>query len=81
MAIHFSFDRLEGKGKGVAVLVAEDGASINVPRSLLPAGAKPGDVLALTLEVDPEATKKLAADTARLQEELGRTDPGGDIKL
>ncbi len=81
MTSELSFDRLEGKEKGIAVLVTEDGTSINVPRPLLPAAAKPGDVLRLTLEVDPEATQKLAGDTRRLQEELKQTDPGGDIKL
>ncbi|MFO0892178.1 MAG: DUF3006 domain-containing protein [Isosphaeraceae bacterium] len=81
MSTHLSLDRFEGRGKAIAVLVAEDGASLNVPRAFLPAGARPGDVLKLTLEVDPEATKKLADETSRLQDELKKTDPGGDIKL
>ena len=51
-----SFDRFEGKGKQIAVLVADDGTTLNVPKSLLPAGAKPGDVLILSLEIDPAAT-------------------------
>jgi len=76
-----SFDRLEGREKGIAVLVTEDGTPIHLPRPFLPPGAKPGDVLRLTLDVDPEATEKLASDTRRLQEELKQTDPGGDIKL
>ena len=42
MATRLSFDRFEGKGKQIAVLVADDGATLNVPKSLLPPGAKPG---------------------------------------
>jgi Protein of unknown function (DUF3006) len=81
MPTRLSFDRFEGKGKQVAVLVADDGATLNVPRSLLPSGAKPGDVLALSLELDPGATAKLAKETRSVQDELSKRDPGGDIKL
>jgi hypothetical protein len=81
MPTRLSFDRFEGKGKQIAVLVADDGATLNVPRSLLPAGAKPGDVLTLALELDAGATDKLAKETQRVQDELSKRDPGGDIKL
>jgi hypothetical protein len=76
-----SLDRFEGKDKAIAVLVADDGATVNLPRSLLPPDAKAGDVLRLTLERDPEATREVHDKTARLQEKLQKTDPGGDIKL
>jgi hypothetical protein len=76
-----SFDRFEGKGKQIAVLVADDGATLNVPRSLLPSGAKPGDVLSFSLELDPGGTAQLARETRRLQDDLSKRDPGGDIKL
>ncbi|WP_165227254.1 DUF3006 domain-containing protein [Aquisphaera insulae] len=76
-----SLDRFEGKDKSVAVLVTDGGESIDVPRSLLPAGAKAGDVLRLSLERDEGATRKLADDTRKVQAELRATDPGGDIKL
>ena len=49
MSTRLSLDRFEGKGKQIAVLVADDGATLNVPKSLLPAGAKPGDVLSFSL--------------------------------
>ncbi len=49
MSTRLSFDRFEGKSKQIAVLVADDGATVKVPRSFLPAGAKPGDVLTLSL--------------------------------
>jgi hypothetical protein len=76
-----SFDRFEGKGKQIAVLVADDGATLNVPRSLMPSGAKPGDVLTLALELDAGATAKLEKETRRVQDDLSKRDPGGDIKL
>jgi hypothetical protein len=76
-----SFDRFEGKGKEIAVLVTDQGTTLNVPRSLLPRAAKPGDVLSLSLELDPGATAKLKKDTRSVQDELSERDPGGDIKL
>ena len=81
MPTRLSFDRFEGKGKQLAVLIDDDGAILNVPRSLLPPGAKPGDVLTLTLELDPATTAKLAKETRRVQDDLSKGDPGGDIKL
>jgi hypothetical protein len=47
----------------------------------MPAGAKPGDVLTLALELDAGATAKLAKETRRVQDDLSKRDPGGDIKL
>jgi hypothetical protein len=76
-----SLDRFEGKNKSIAVLLTDDGESINVPRSLLPPGVKAGDVLTLTLERDAEATRKLAEETRQVQKDLKKTDPGGDIRL
>ena len=81
MTTRLSFDRFEGKGKQTAVLVADDGATLNVPRSFLPLGAKPGDVLNLSFEVNPAASAKLRDETRRVQDELSKRDPGGDIKL
>jgi hypothetical protein len=81
MTAQLSLDRFEGRNKAIAVLLTEDGTAIHVPRSLLPPGAKAGDVLRLTLDRDEEATRKLAADTRRIQDELIQRDPGGDISL
>jgi hypothetical protein len=81
VSIRLSIDRFEGKHKEIAVLVSDDGATLNVPASFLPPAAQPGDVLTLTLERDLEATRALAAETKRLQDELSKRDPGGDIKL
>ncbi|MGO9915899.1 MAG: DUF3006 domain-containing protein [Isosphaeraceae bacterium] len=76
-----SLDRFEGRGKEIAVLMTDDGETLNIPRSLLPPGSKPGDVLSLSLEPDAAATRKLADETRRVEERLGDRDPGGDITL
>ncbi len=82
MTTALSFDRIEGKGKQqLAVLVADDGTTVNLPKSLLPPAAKPGDVLTLSLELDAGATARLKAETRRVQDDLSKRDPGGDIKL
>jgi hypothetical protein len=76
-----SLDRFEGKDRSIAVLLTEDGQTIAFPRALLPAGARAGDVLALSLERDAEATRELVEETRAIQDELKRRDPGGDLKL
>lgn len=77
-----TIDRFEGPEKGIAVLVDEDGATREVPRADLPAGARPGDVLTPDLKaVDAEATAALAEASRALQAELKARDPGGDIDL
>ena len=82
MTTRLSFDRFEGKGKQqIAVLVADDGTTLNVPKSFLPPGATPGDVLTLSLDLDPGATAKLKKETKSVQDDLAKRDPGGDIKL
>ncbi len=83
MAVRFSLslDRFEGKGKQIAVLVTDDGDTLNVPKSLLPPDSKPGDVLTLTLEHDARATRDVADQTRKVQDKLSQSDPGGDITL
>jgi len=81
VSVHLSLDRFEGKGQQIAVLLTDDGETLNMPRSLLPSAAKPGDVLTLSLELDPAATRVLAEETRRVQDKLAERDPGGDIKL
>lgn len=78
MPVQLSLDRFEGD---LAVLAAEDGASIDVPRAWLPDDARPGDVLTVAFARDEAATRKLAAETVALQAELKAADDGGDIKL
>jgi Protein of unknown function (DUF3006) len=81
LTTQLSLDRFEGKKKQIAVLVTDDGETLNIPQAMLPPGAKAGDVLALTLEIDSEATRKLTQETQHLQDKLSQRDPGGDIKL
>jgi hypothetical protein len=81
MTNRLSIDRFEGDRKEIAVLLLDDGTAINFPRRLLPRGAKPGDVLTLAIERDPDATRALADRAKKLQDDLKAADPGGDIKL
>jgi hypothetical protein len=76
-----SLDRFEGNSKQIAVLVTDDGQTLNVPRALLPPGSKPRDVFSVSLELDPAATAQLADQTRAVQDKLSKRDPGGDISL
>jgi hypothetical protein len=82
-------DRYEGD---LAVVEVDGRGAIDVPRWLLPAGARPDDVLTLTVERDAErVTATVVRDpaaTARAREaaraavdRLRRRDPGGDVTL
>jgi hypothetical protein len=81
MGVVLSVDRFEGDGKAIAVLVDDEGRTVQMPRAFLPEGTKAGEVVRLALERDPEATAKLKADVAALQDELSGSDPGGDVDL
>ena len=76
-----SIDRFEGDKKQVAVLLTDDGTQINFPKALLPKGVKAGDILSLTIERDTEATRNVARETRAVQDDLKKTDPGGNITL
>jgi hypothetical protein len=81
MKLQLTIDRFEGDKKEIAVLLAEDGTAINFPKRLLPKNARAGDILALTIERDTAATKQVADATRKVQDDLKKTDPGGDVKL
>jgi hypothetical protein len=81
VSTRLSLDRFEGKGKQIAVLVTDEGETLNLPKSILPAGAKPGDVLTLKLERDAAASTRVAEETHQVQDKLAKGDPGGDIKI
>jgi hypothetical protein len=81
MKLSLSVDRFEGDRKDIAVLVAEDGTSVSVPRRLLPEDVEAGDILTITIERDLRATRELVARTKQIQEALKKSDPGGDITL
>lgn len=82
--VALAIDRIEvGKGKGeeIAVLLTDEGFPINVPRGILPASARPGEVLAVTFRRDREATRRVVEETKKIQDDLKANDPGGDIRL
>jgi hypothetical protein len=81
VTIRLSIDRFEGDRKQIAVLLTDDGTPINFPKALLPKGAKAGDILTFQVERDIEATRKVADASKRVQDELKKRDPGGDIRL
>ena len=49
-------DRFEGDF--AVVLVGEEEIKVDIPRQLLPPGAREGSWLKIDLELDPEGTKK-----------------------
>jgi hypothetical protein len=81
VTIRVSIDRFEGDKKQTAVLIADDGTAINFPKALLPKGSKAGELLTLQIDRDAGATRKLAEDTRKVQDQLKKTDPGGDLRL
>lgn len=81
MKVRLAVDRFEGDAKQVAVLLADDGTAIHFPGSLLPPGTKAGDLLNVSVERDAAGTKHLGDQTRSVQEQLKKTDPGGDLKL
>jgi Protein of unknown function (DUF3006) len=79
--LRLTIDRFEGSKKEIAVLLTDDGDQINFPKKLLPKGVKAGDILSIQIERDPEATRQVAEQTRAVQDQLKKTDHGGDIKL
>ncbi len=82
-------DRYES---AIAVLVSDDGGVVEVDRSQLPNGTKPGMVLRVTrdeagellwgdAQIDVEATAKRLEEAEAILGELRKRDPGGDIVL
>ena len=61
------------------------GQMAQLPATVLPSGAKPAQVLRVTIEIDAAATNQALADSAA-QTKKGsdaskKRDPGGDIAL
>jgi Protein of unknown function (DUF3006) len=81
LTLRLTIDRFEGDRKQIAVPLAEDGTAINFPMALLPRGVKAGDLLTFQIDRDAAATRKLAEETRKVQDQLKKTDPGGDIRL
>ncbi len=67
-----TIDRVERdeKGRTRAVLVFDDGQQLVVPSDQLPRGARPQQVLALSLEIDAEETRRRTDRVRRQQKDL-----------
>ncbi len=69
----------------VASIEVDDGTLIRLPHRLLPDGAKEGDVLRVSIEVDrAETNRALAASAEQVKqgsEASRKRDSGGDIVL
>ena len=88
-AAFYAIDRIEG---AMAVVVADDGTSADVQRTLLPARAREGTVLRVSLGSDgrpdwssakldeTERQRRLKAAEEQLKK-MSQGDPGGDIQL
>ena len=63
-------DRFEDKGMAVLLLYPEGRRSFDVPRELLPQGARPGDVFEINFVHDRQETERMAAENKRLMDEL-----------
>ena len=63
------------------ILELPDGTTFNFPRSLIPEGAKEGDVLYFEISIDEEATRKRRKHIQELLDDLKSQDKGGDIEL
>ena len=85
----YAVDRIEGK---VAVLIADDGATVEMARSALPARLREGSVLRVRLgangqpdwpsaEIDSNEQQRRLKEARETLDEMKRSDPGGDITL
>ena len=84
---YYVIDRFEGK---TAVIVADDGTALNVPRERLPRGCREGTVLRIDTPGPPDWSQAIIDETERARRierardtlrRLSGSDPGGDIVL
>jgi hypothetical protein len=86
---YYVVDRIEGK---IAVLVADNGTAVDVPRGSLPIGVREGSVLQVLAREDgsldwsgaelDEAERERRLKRAReMLERMRKRDPGGDVTL
>jgi hypothetical protein len=71
--------------EGTASIELPDGKVITLPAAILPKAARSGQVLRVTIELDPAASKQaLAASAAQVaigRDASRKRDKGGDIVL
>jgi len=83
---YYVVDRIEGR---IAVVVADDDRTFDVPRSQLPKGSREGTVLRAAddepdwskAEIDEAEGHRRVEQSRETLRRLGETDPGGDIEL
>jgi hypothetical protein len=85
---YFVVDRIEG---ALAVLVADDRSTTEVPVSALPKGVREDDVLRVPVRaarpdwsravVDAVERRRRVDQSSRALEEMKKRDPGGDVDL
>jgi hypothetical protein len=63
-------DRFEDNGMAVLLVYPEGRRSFDVPRELLPEGARVGDVFDVSFTHDRPETERMAAENKRLMDEL-----------
>jgi DUF3006 family protein len=85
----YAVDRIE---QGIAVLVSDSGATVQMPRVELPTGLHEGSVLRVrfgaqnlpdwsSAVIDKEEEQRRLREAKEMLDDLKRSDPGGDIKL
>jgi hypothetical protein len=60
----------DSTGTLIATLISGDGATVTLPAGLLPADARVGDVLQVSLTIDPEESARRRDAVAELQRKL-----------
>ena len=80
MLIQLVIDRFEGK---YVILESQNKNSLifNFPRSLLPQGAKEGNVLRFNIDLDEKETETRRNNIQEQLDNLKKKDQGGDIQL
>ena len=87
--IFYAVDRLEGQ---IAVLVGDDGSTVEAPRSDLPARVREGTVVRVELgsngkpdwssaKIDDKERERRLKAAQELLKRMSENDPGGDITL
>lgn len=70
-----TIDRIEGEL--AVLLMGEDGrVKVNMPLVLLPPGSREGDILTISIERDPEATRQAKDRVSGLMEKLKKKGQG-----
>jgi hypothetical protein len=71
--------------EGTASIELPGGKMVQLPASLLPKGAKAGQIVRVTMEMDAAATREALAQSAaqvkKGSDASRKRDPGGDVAL